>query len=485
MTRRMKITNTVLGLALVAAVGGAFAIVRAPAAAETTTERTATVTTGTVRSTITASGNIAASAQVGANFKGDGGTVTAIYVAAGDQVSKNQPLAKVDDTSARQTLASAEANLASAQAQLTTTTAGQTSAEAAQQNASLASAKVNLSNAQTSLKQAQQTLALDTQQQDAMVASAERDLQNATDPATRAQAKAALQQARHTRQSTLLRDRQQVQSAQGGVAGAQVQLQSTQAAAAVASQPATEGAVAQAQAQVAQAQVTVDQARQAVEDTTLRAPIAGTVTSISGVVGESSSSTSASGSTSSASTTSSSGSTAASGFVVIQGLRQLQVTAEVAEADAADVHVGQSATVTLSATNAATTGTVSAVALEDTVSNNVVQYSVTVTLNRPPRQVRLGQTTSVSIVTGVARQVLTVPSNAVTTVGRTSTVTVRTNGVNSTQTVVIGLVGDSATEVKSGLQEGQVVVIHDSSTSSSGFTFPGGGLPGGVGGGLG
>ena len=161
------------------------------------------------------------------------------------------------------------------------------------------------------------------------------------------------------------------------------------------------------------------------------------------------------------------------------------MTAEVAEADAASIKVGQSATVTLSATNASTTGTVTAVALQDTVTNNVVQYAVTVTLNRPPKGVRLGQTTSVSIVTGTARQVLTVPSNAVTTVGRTSTVTVRANGADTTKVVQIGLVGNSVTEIKSGLSDGDVVVIQNTGSGGSGFTFPTGGLPGGGIGGLG
>jgi HlyD family secretion protein len=170
---------------------------------------------------------------------------------------------------------------------------------------------------------------------------------------------------------------------------------------------------------------------------------------------------------------------------VIQGLRQLQVTAEVAEADAADVEVGQPATVRLSATNATATGSVTAITLEDTVSNNVVQYAVTVTLKHPPKNVRLGQTASVEIVTGEAADVLTVPSNAVTTIGQTSTVTISEDGADTTRTVELGLVGDSSTEVISGLEEGQTVVLPDSGTSGSGFTFPSGGLPGGVAGGLG
>ena len=61
--------------------------------------------------------------------------------------------------------------------------------------------------------------------------------------------------------------------------------------------------------------------------------------------------------------------------------KSLQVTADVAEADIADVEVGQPATVTLSATGASMDGTVTAVDTIETVTNNVVEYGVTVTLD--------------------------------------------------------------------------------------------------------
>jgi macrolide-specific efflux system membrane fusion protein len=153
----------------------------------------------------------------------------------------------------------------------------------------------------------------------------------------------------------------------------------------------------------------------------------------------------------------------------------------VAEADAANVHVGDRATVTFSALDRTAQGRVTSIDLQDTVSNNVVEYGVTVTLNGAPHQIRLGQTASVSIVTGVARNVLTVPSSAVTTTGNTSTVTVEENGQQSVRPVQVGFVGDSTTEITSGLSEGDVVVV-STGTGGTGFTFPGGGVPGGFGG---
>ncbi len=48
-----------------------------------------------------------------------------------------------------------------------------------------------------------------------------------------------------------------------------------------------------------------------------------------------------------------------------------------------------------------------------------------------------------------------------------------------------GLAGDSGTEITGGLAEGDVVVLPTSSGLPGGFTFPGGGLPGGISRGLG
>ena len=70
---------------------------------------------------------------------------------------------------------------------------------------------------------------------------------------------------------------------------------------------------------------------------------------------------------------------------------------------------------------------------------------------RRDASLRLGQTASVSITTATKSGVLNVPSAAVSTVGDISTVTVRKDGKDTTTVVQIGLVGDSATEITSGL----------------------------------
>ena len=481
MRRRSVIINGALVVVLAAAVTGAVIAVGEPTTATASTEQTAKVSRATVSSTVTASGNLSAATSVAVNFAGSGGTVTAIYVVVGDRVVAGQELAKVDDTSALQSLASAKASLASAKASYTSTTAGQTSAEKSRDQASIRSAQVSVDNANTSLSQARATYRLDKSQQDALVASARAAYDAAIDATAKANALTTLTNAEHTRDSTLLRDQQSIDTAQGQVASAQASLRSQKASAAVNSQGASSGSVATAKAQVASAQVQVDQAQTALDETVLRAPVAGTVSTLSGVVGQSSS-----GSAGSSSSTSSASSSSSSGFLTLSSLSELQVTTKVAEADASHVRIGQAATITFSASSTTAQGTVTAIDVSSTVTNNVVEYGVTVTLTDPPKVLKLGQTASVSITTATVENALSVPTTAVTKVGNRATVTVRKDGVDTPTPVTLGVEGDASTEVRSGVTEGTTVVLATGSGLPSGFTFPAGGFPGGgLGGGLG
>ena len=364
-----------------------------------------------------------------------------------------------------------------------TATQGQTSQETARDQTQINSAQVSLTNAENSVSQAESSRDLDQTQQDARVAAAQTTVDDAKTTDAKTQAKAALVTAKQTRDATLLKDRQQIQTAQGQVTSAQATLKAQQASAAVDAQPAKAGAVKSANAQIASAKVSVAQAVVTLHQTVLRAPVAGTVATISGTVGESSSSGGSSSSSSSSSTSSTSSS---SGFITLSQLSTLEVTADVAEADASKIKVGQPASVSFSATNITAAGTVSAIDVQDTVSNNVVEYGVTVRLNGHPTGIKLGQTASVTITTANKANTLRLTTSAITTVGRLHTVTVLRNGKNVTTSVQEGISGDSYTEILSGLSQGDVVVVPTNTSAPSGFTFPGGGLGGGgLGGGIG
>ena len=474
----------------------------------TDTDQTATVSTGEVTATVSANGNVAAATTVNADFQGSGGVVEAVLVKPGDKVRKGQALAKVDDDSAVQALQQARAQLASAQAGYETTTQGQTSAEQSRDAASVRQAQVSLDGARQSLHSAQQSLSLTQQQQNAIVRRAQTAVDRADDAVEQAQqqqasnptaesqqeldqAKSTLSSARSTaraartsRASLLLQARQQVESQRQQVAAAEASLASTRAGVQVNQQGPRDGAISSARAQIASAEVGVEEARTTLEQTTLRAPVTGTVAQVNGTVGEPSSGSgggATTGDTTSTSTSTSTSTTSSTGFVTLTGTKSLQVTADVAEADISEVKVGEPATVTLSATGASMDGTVTAVDTIETVTNNVVEYGVTVTLSKH-KGVKLGQSTQVVITTGSKQGVLRVSSTALTTIGTRTTATVREPD-KSTRTVEVttGLEGDGFTEILDGLSDGDVVFLPEQQDAGGGFTFPGGGGLGGLG----
>ncbi|MGH9016853.1 MAG: efflux RND transporter periplasmic adaptor subunit [Acidimicrobiales bacterium] len=324
-------------------------------------------------------------------------------------------------------------------------------------------------------------------------------------------------------QQTITTDEQTVSKDEATVTAQEESISATTAGDAVV--PST---VAQDEATVQEDETTVATDQKDVDDTTLTAPISGTVTAVSDSVGDSvtgsssaasSTGTSSTGSTGSSSTgstgtgasglggsgTSGASSTGAastgalstsstdsssdsgSGFVTIENLSGLEVVAGYAEADIAKMAVGETANITLPAlTSATVTGTVTAVADTSTVVSNVVTYDVTVALDNPPSTVKAGMTADVSVVVQTATDVLELPSAAITTTGPISTVTVLANGAKKTVTITTGLVGDSTTQIDSGLKVGQVVqepvasVAASTGTSSTGTGgFGGGGFGGG------
>ena len=462
------ILNLVIGLAIALVIAMTWRVVSSDAEPASADNQTATVDTGDVTATVSASGNVEAARTVEASFEGAGGTLTRIYVKAGDKVTKGQLLAAVDKSSAIQDLRLAQASLESAQASYQAIAGGRTSAEAAQDSASVATAQQSVTSARIALSQARASYALTKRQQDAAVSRAEKDLADASGAEATSAARSALVAARSSRDTALLQGRQQITSQEQQVRSAELQLRSTRAQVAVSSQGATEDELASARSQVTSAQVGVDQAQEALEQTVLRAPAAGTVTAVNGTVGQSSSGAVADDSTSGDST----------GLVTITSTGSLEVTAYVAEADIDDVEVGQTATVTLSASDREVAGTVTSVDTVETVTNNVVEYGVTVLLDQH-KDVRIGATSQLTISTGEKQGVTRVSSSALTTIGDRTTATVQADdGTTSTVVVEIGLQGDTTTEVLSGLAPGDVVVLPEQDdTADNGFTFPGGGGP--------
>ncbi|HEV7951092.1 MAG TPA: efflux RND transporter periplasmic adaptor subunit [Glaciihabitans sp.] len=259
-----------------------------------------------------------------------------------------------------------------------------------------------------------------------------------------------------------------------------------------------ESAVSSAEDKVETATDAVTEAEAAVAATTLTAPISGMVVAINNAVGD----TTSASSSSSAATGTDTATTTSSGFVTIADVSAYTVTANIAEADIAAVAVGQAATVIFPALEDVTAAaTVTAVSPTATATNSVVTYATTITLSEIPEGLRLGQTAEAAITTvASAEDALYVPSAAITaaTDGTSTVDVIDDEETTSTVTVELGVVGDEGTEILSGLEAGQTVVLGEvaatdeaatesterggmeSGTFPGGGTMPSGGFPGGT-----
>jgi trimeric autotransporter adhesin len=132
-----------------------------------------------------------------------------------------------------------------------------------------------------------------------------------------------------------------------------------------------------------------------------------------------------------------------------------------------------------------------AIGVAGTGSGTSTTYPVTIGLTGEADGLRNGATASVAITTAAVEDALAVPTSALAADGARYSVTVLDGGATEDVTVEVGAVGDVWTEIVSGLEEGQQVVLADldaplpssatdgSSAGTSGSGLPGGGFPGG------
>jgi|SRR5579859_6428990 len=266
-----------------------------------------------------------------------------------------------------------------------------------------------------------------------------------------------------------------------------------------------------AQYQVALAQLQT--AKDNVGNAVMTAPAAGTVVAINGTVGANPGSGGSSGSSGSGS----------SAFIVLEDLSQLSIVAQVNEADIGSVKVGQSAKFTVAAYPSSTFfGSVTAISPFGQTSSNVVTYPVTISVDEHSvsgANLLPGMTANLEITTQERIGVLLVPNkamsfaNSLLTSGQLDRTQVRSllanalqqagsqtpqgtpaivaemvNGTLTPKVVFTGLTDGTNTEVLSGLQSGEQLVVGQvggTATPSTSSGTGGGGLFGGGGGGRG
>lgn len=318
--------------------------------------------------TVRASGKVAPMTDAHLSFVVAGRVLT-VTVAVGDVVETDAVLVELDSAAANAAVAQAEAVLQQAQAQLAELQAGPRPQEVAAAEARLAAAQALLAQ----LLEASRPEAIAAAQADLAAAQARLDMLYAEpDEAVVAAAEA---QVRHA-QAAL--DQLLHPATSGQIAEAEAQVQSAQAEVDLLTAGPREETIAAAAAAVAEAEATLRRAEADLAATQLRAPFAGTVTSLDVSPGE----------------------LVQPGQVVLvlADLSRLQVeTTDLSERDVVRVAIDQPVTVFVQALNEQIPGRVASIALQASVIGGDVVYSVTVHLDEQPPALRWGMSVDVEI----------------------------------------------------------------------------------------
>ncbi len=281
--------------------------------------------------------------------------------------------------------------------------------------------------------------------------------------------------------SNALKNTQSVTAAEQAIAIAHLSKKAAVLARQVKEQPTKTGDLEAARASVVTADVALTTARETLAETVLRAPASGTVASVSGQVGQT-----VSGGGSGGGSTATGTDTSSSALVTLVDLGGLEVTAGFSETDAAKIRLGQTATVTLDALpDTELAAQVAAIDTLSTVLNNVVTYNVTFVLDNDTSGVKPGMSASVDVVIAERSGVVTVPTSAVLGSGAASRVAVMRDGEETMVPVATGLQGDSTTQIVTGLQPGDLVVLPSVTATAGTAATPGAGAGPGLGGGFG
>jgi HlyD family secretion protein len=228
--------------------------------------------------------------------------------------------------------------------------------------------------------------------------------------------------------------------------------------------------IASDEASIDSAQADLTEAQQSLDDAQLTSPVSGTVASIGINVGD---------------TVSAGSSTSA---ITIIGTQSYEVTATLSSTQIASVKDSDSAQVSIDGKSGTMTGTVAQVGPVQSSSSGYT-YPAVIALPATVVGLHSGSTANVSIQTGEAKNVVAVPTSAVMTQGTKSYVLVLSSGGTNETDIKVGIVGDIYTQVLSGLQKGNEIVLADYSeavpssntTTVGGLGATGGGFGGGAG----
>jgi len=149
---------------------------------------------------------------------------------------------------------------------------------------------------------------------------------------------------------------------------------------------------------------------------------------------------------------------------------EIQMRGFVDEIDVAMVRVGQAANITLDAlSDEVLEGRVAFVSPTGTARVGVVSYDTTITLEGPVANLKDGMTAIAEVVIERRDDVLAIPNRAIRGTSANPKVIVLVDGQEEEREITLGLSDGINTEVLSGLEEGDKVVVPASGRSSTNF----------------
>ncbi|MGP9517809.1 MULTISPECIES: efflux RND transporter periplasmic adaptor subunit [unclassified Psychrobacter] len=401
---------------------------------------TATVEVGDIENNVMASGKVKAlnTVDVGAQVSGE---VTNLYVEVGDEVQKGDLIAQIDQVTQNNNLSNQQASLQQSEAALQSA-----QAESLSKQASLKSAYADLASRQSELKQAQSDFAR---------------LQGLVDID-------AISQQEYDTQAT------SVETAQAAVENARAAIDTAKAAIAT-----TNASINSQQAALSIAQTNVSTAQEDLSYTTIRAPISGTVVSI----------TTEQGTTVNASQT-------APTLVTLADLSTVRINAQISEADVINVNAGMPAYFNIignpdqqyDATLTAIEPAPEEIS-ETSSTDSAIYYVGYVEVANPERLFRIDMTAQIYIIIDQAKDALLVPSAAIqerpaknTSEGQAKTNNIvrvlNDDGTVEPRIVEVGIDNRVNAQILSGLEEGEQVIIGEGSANASENRGGGARIPG-------
>lgn len=225
---------------------------------------------------------------------------------------------------------------------------------------------------------------------------------------------------------------------ESAIALAEQDLVLSQANATNSNAPARSEAIARANADIASANARIARIDAQIADRTMRAPFAGTITSIDILPGETAFTTP---------------------VVTLLARGDFELTARIPEIDIGKLEIGQSVRAVFDArSNETLTGTIDFIALKATEIDGVAYYKAIITLEQNPTWLRSGLNADIDIIITEATDVLRVPKRFVTETNDQNYVITQRGNLIATTTVNVLLEGDDGFVALTGLNEGDSIV---------------------------